>query len=302
VTEAQPTNPSLAGFTIGITADRRGDDQAVMFRRLGAEVVQGPTIQTLSVPDRDELTKLTEEIISAPPDFLIANTGLGIRTWMAHAAEVSMDEKLKGALAKGRIAARGPKAAAAVTMAGLTVWWRSPGEQLAEVAGHLLTEGVRGRRVAFQLHGDDARDVSSRLQKGGAEVIEIPVYRWTTPEGGQLDRALNLIDLCCRRQVDAVTFTAGPQVRNMMELADASNQVEELRSALNSGVLVGCIGPVCAGVAREEGIVDPIVPANWRLGSLVRAVAGALTGTAPIQGPVQTGPVQTGPVQTGEPG
>jgi uroporphyrinogen-III synthase len=280
VTGPQPSSSSLVGFTVGITADRRGDDQAVMFRRLGAEVVQGPTIQTLSVPDRDTLTKLTEDIVASPPDYLIANTGLGVRTWMAHAAEISMDEKLREALANGRIAARGPKAAAAVSMAGLTVWWRSPSEQLAEVTSHLLGEGVGGRRIAFQLHGNDSREVTAELVQAGAEVIEIPVYRWTTPEGSRLNGALNLIDLCCRGQIDAVTFTAGPQVRNMMELADAAGQADELRAALNTRVLVGCIGPVCAGVAREEGIADPVVPANWRLGSLVRTVAGALTDRA----------------------
>jgi uroporphyrinogen-III synthase len=280
VTEPPPTNSSLAGFTIGITADRRGDDQAVMFRRLGADVVQGPTIQTLSVPDRDALTKLTQAIVAAPPDYVIANTGLGMRTWMAHAAEVSMDQDLRDALGRARIAARGPKAAAAVSMAGLSVWWRSPSEQLAEVAGHLVTEGIGGQRVAFQLHGNDAKEVTAELEQAGAEVIEIPVYRWTTPEGSQLNRALNLIDMCCRGQVDAVTFTAGPQVRNMMELADASSQAQQLRTALNTRVLVGCIGPVCAAAARQEGIVEPLVPANWRLGSLVKAVAGALTGSA----------------------
>jgi uroporphyrinogen-III synthase len=278
-TEEQPPAPSLAGYTIGITADRRSDDQALMFRRLGAEVVQGPTIQTLSVPDRDQLTKQTREVISSPPDYLIANTGLGIRTWMAHAAEVSLDSDLRQALGRSRIAARGPKAAGAVSMAGLEVWWRSPSEQLAEVAGHLIGEGLAGRRVGFQLHGDDSKDVTARLEEAGAQVFEIPVYRWTAPEGGQLQRAIELIDMCCRGEIDAVTFTAGPQVRSMMELADASSQAEELRSALNGQVLVGCIGPVCARVARDEGIADPLVPANWRLGSLVRAVASGLTAS-----------------------
>jgi uroporphyrinogen-III synthase len=228
VTGNEPTTSSLAGFTIGITADRRADDQAVMFRRLGAEVVQGPTIQTLSVPNRVELTQRTQDIIAEPPDYLIANTGLGIRTWLAHASDISRDVELREALGKGRIAARGPKAAGAVSMAGLTVWWRSPSEQLADVTSHLMAEGVGGKRIGFQLHGDDSKDVTSSLEEAGA---------------------------------------------------DAAGQADELRQALNSKVLVGCIGPVCAGVAREEGISAPVVPANWRLGSLVRAVTGALTGS-----------------------
>jgi uroporphyrinogen-III synthase len=278
VTEDPRATTVLAGFTVGITADRRGEDQAVMFRRLGADVILGPTMRTLSVPESDELRRRTEEIISAPPDYLIANTGLGIRTWFAHAAQLGLDEQLRTALGHARIAARGPKASGGVSMAGMSVWWRSPSEQLADVTQHLISEGIEGRRVVFQLHGDDRQDVTKKLQAAGAEVLELSVYRWTKPEGGPLAGAHRLIEMCCQEQIDAVTFTAGPQVRNMMELADSAGRAEALLAALNGKVLVGCIGPVCADVAREEGIVDPLVPANWRLGSLVKAVTAALTG------------------------
>jgi len=58
----------LTGRTIGVTADRRGDDQQVMFGRLGAEVVLGPTISTVKLPDPALLRRRTEEIIAAPPE------------------------------------------------------------------------------------------------------------------------------------------------------------------------------------------------------------------------------------------
>ncbi len=256
-----------------------------MFRRLGAEVVLGPTLRTLSVPEGDDLRRCTEEIIAAPPDYLIANTGLGIRTWFAHAAELGLDESLRSALGHARIAARGPKASGAVSMAGLSVWWRSPSEQLADVTDRLIDEGVAGRRVVFQLHGDRRQDVTTKLQDAGADVLELPVYRWATPQGGPLEGARRLIQMCCDGAIDAVTFTAGPQVRNMIELADSAGQADQLLAMLNGRVLVGCIGPVCAEVAHDEGIRDPLVPDNWRLGSLVKAVAAALSGGAPPDGP-----------------
>jgi uroporphyrinogen-III synthase len=265
----------LTGYTVGITADRRGEDQAVMFRRMGATVVHGPTIHTVETSDLADLRKRTEELIAEPADYLIANTGLGIRTWMAHATTWGLDESLRRSLASTRIAARGPKAAGALSIAGLTTWWRSASEQLSDVTQHLASTGVAGKTVAFQLHGADSHGVVERLDAAGATVIPLPVYRWTAPPDSEA--AHRLIALCCEGSIHAVTFTAGPQVSNMLDLADAIGRANELIDALNGQTVVGCIGPVCAAVAEEEGLKDPVVPANWRLGSLVKAVGEALT-------------------------
>lgn len=263
----------LAGRTIGVTADRRGDDQAVMWERLGAEVVLGPTLTTVKVPDPDLLRRRTEQIIGAPPDVLIANTGIGMRTWLDTAAGWGRADDLKRALTATRIAVRGPKAAGALSSAGLTPWWRSPTEQLGDLVDHLRATGVTGQRVALQLHGDDGAEVVAALEQAGATVTTVPVYAWRPPDDP--GPARRLVDLTCAGAVDAVTFTAGPQVRSLLDLA--GDRRGELVAALNSdGVVVGCIGPVCAAVAKECGVRDPVVPDAWRLGSLVKAVARAL--------------------------
>jgi uroporphyrinogen-III synthase len=265
----------LNGRTIGVTADRRGEDQVVMFGRLGAEVVLGPTMATVKIPDPDLLRLRTEEIVADPPDYVIANTGIGVRTWMAAAAEWGLEGKLKEALGRTRVVARGPKASGALSSAGLSPWWRSPSEQLAEVVEHLRTTGVAGKRVAFQLHGDDGSDVVASLEAAGASASTVPVYVWRLPPDP--GPALDLIERTSAGRIDAVTFTAGPQVRSMLELAASIDQEEQLLERLNSGrVVVGCIGPVCGAVAAELGIRGAVEPANWRLGSLVKTVAEAL--------------------------
>jgi uroporphyrinogen-III synthase len=267
----------LSGRTVGVTADRRGDDQVVMFERMNATVVLGPTISTVRIPDPEALRRRTAEIADEPPDYLIANTGIGMRTWFAAADEWGMGSDLIGALGRTRLACRGPKAAAALSSAGLAAWWRSPSQQLGELTDHLIAEELAGKRVALQLHGDDGAEFVQRLEAAGAAVTTIPVYVWRPPE----DRgpALGLIERTCAGEVDAVTFTAGPQVRSLMDLAAGAGRRDELVAALTGGrVVVGCIGPVCAGVATELGITPSVVPANWRLGSLVKAVAEALSG------------------------
>jgi uroporphyrinogen-III synthase len=264
---------TLEGRTIGITADRRGEDQAVMFRRLGAEVLLAPTLRTLKEAP-DGLREQTEQLIDRPPDYLIANTGFGMRLWFEHAAGWGVDDALRQALGQTRLVARGPKAAGALSSNGLSASWRAASEQLTEVADHLVSEGVAGKRVAFQLQGRDTPEITTRLEAAGATVSTIPVYRWTKPEAGS--RVADLIEKCCEGQIDAITFTAAPQVRYLMEMADSAGSAGALIDALNDGIVVGCIGPVCASAAQQEGIRDPVVPDNWRLGSLVKAVAEAL--------------------------
>jgi uroporphyrinogen-III synthase len=247
-----------------------------MFRRLGAEVVHGPTISTRKVPDPDLLRARTQELVQHPPDFLIADTGIGIRTWVQAAQEWGLEEPLRAALAGTRIAVRGPKAAGAITSIGLSAWWKSPEEQLADLIDHLETVGLTGQRVAFQLHGDDGSEFVARLEAAGATVTTLPVYVWADPEDPGPAQAL--IEKICAGTVHAVTFTAGVQVRGLTRLAGDGGRAELLRR-LNSSTLVACIGPVCAAAAREQGILEPAEPENWRLGSLVKLVSERLSGS-----------------------
>ncbi|MDQ2754620.1 MAG: uroporphyrinogen-III synthase [Actinomycetota bacterium] len=270
-----PAQVNLDGCTVGITADRRGEDQAVMWRRLGAKAIYGPALGTIETPDVDELRARTAAFIDAPPDFLVANTGLGIRRWLELAETWGCDEPLRAALGRVRVAARGPKAAGALRRAGIAVWWRAPDEQLSSVAAELRTAGVSGLQVAVQLHGEDHPAVVDDLRAAGATVVELPVYRWILP--GDRHPVEALITACCAGQVDALTFTAGPAVRNLVALADESGRAAELLAVANRQMVVGCVGPVCGGVATEEGFNSLTIPEHWRLGAMVTAVAAALS-------------------------
>jgi uroporphyrinogen-III synthase len=265
----------LRGFTVGITADRRGEEQAVMLRRLGVDVVHAPALRTLIVPEGGEaLRAQVASLIADPPDFFVANTGIGVRTLFEKAAEWGLDDDLRLALGRARILARGPKAAGALRLSGLEVWWRAPGEQLAEVTAHLLESGVGGARVVFQRHGDEREPLTAALVAAGALVSEIEVYRWDLPADDAAVRSL--VEACCEGSVDAVTFTAAPAVRYFFDVAERSGLAGALTDAFNADVIVGCVGPVCAAAVHVEGVISAVVPEHWRLGSLVRSVGQAL--------------------------
>jgi uroporphyrinogen-III synthase len=267
--------PLLDGFTVGITADRRWEEQAELLRRRGATIMHGPCIRTLPIASEDALQEATDNVIMNPPDILIANTGIGMRSWFAAAESWGVGEALYGALRECVIFARGPKASAVVHQAGLPVQERAASERLSEVVTLALQHGVKGKTIAFQRHGEDAPSLIADLEEAGAILLEIPVYSWKIPT--DLKPAQRLIEAIIQQKVQAITFTSAPAIRNMFTIAEELDLADELHIALNTHVTTVCVGPVCSGVAIEQGIDNPVVPAKARLGPMIRDLAEALT-------------------------
>jgi len=261
----------LDGFTIGITADRRWEEQAQLLGRRGASVVHGPTMTTLYLASDEDLRRATLALLAEPPDYLVATTGIGVRAWLETASSWGLGDRLLDALAHTKVVARGPKAAAAAQAGGLEVWAKSTNERMDALVSLLLAEPLAGRVVAVQEYGMPNPELTIALTEAGAVVIEVPVYRWEMPD--ETVPALRLVEAALEGRVDAVTFTSAPAVHNLFAIAAQKGLDDNLRDAFNRGVVAGCVGPVCAGGASEEGIEAPLVPALGRLGLLVRVLS-----------------------------
>ncbi len=261
----------LDGFVIGITADRRWEEQAELLSRRGASVLHGPTMTTLYLASDDDLREATLTLLDNPPDYLVATTGIGIRAWLETASSWGLVDRLVDALGDTLVIARGPKAAAAVQAGGLKVWAKSATERMDALVALLLNEPLSGKVVAVQEYGMPNPELRVALTDAGAGVVEVPVYRWRLPD--ETGSAQRLVEAVLEGRVDAVTFTSAPAVHNMFAIAAQTGVDDDLRRAFNDGVVAGCVGPVCAGGAREEGIEAPLVPAVGRLGLLVRVLS-----------------------------
>jgi len=275
--DAMPPSSVLHGFTVGITADRRWDEQAALFERRGATVVHAPTIRTLPLGSDAPLRAATDALVARPPDVLLANTGIGMRAWFAAADGWDLGTTLHDTLAGTHIVARGPKASGAVHSAGLEVEARAASERLSEAVDLVVARMRRGDRVAVQLDGGGSAPELERLRAAGAELVEIPVYEWKLPEDH--GPAEHLIDELVAGRVHAVTFTTHAAVQNLFTIAAEHDLDGALRARLDDGrVVVGCVGPVCADGAVAAGLDRDriVVPDAYRLGPLVRAVASRL--------------------------
>ncbi|MEV6815269.1 uroporphyrinogen-III synthase [Micromonospora sp. NPDC051296] len=261
----------LAGFTIGVTADRRRDELAAMLQRRGARVVLAPALRIVPLADDTELREATRACLDRPPDVLIANTGIGMRGWLEAAEGWGLAEPLRSALNGAYVVARGAKARAVTRAAGLTDQWSPSSESCDEVVEHLRQRGVAGQVIAMQLHGERQPECTRALEEAGATVIEVPVYRWAPPtDPAPLHR---LVDLVAGRLVDAVTFTSAPAAEALLRAA--GDRTETVLEALRGDVLASCVGPVTAEPLVRRGV--PVsAPSRARLGALVRTIVDEL--------------------------
>ena len=75
-----------ASMIVGITADRRWEEQARLFADRGAGILHGPTLRTIDLSGSEALRAATEAVVDQPPDYLVVTTGMGMRRWLEAAA------------------------------------------------------------------------------------------------------------------------------------------------------------------------------------------------------------------------
>ena len=265
----------LAGFTVAVTTDRRHDELAGLLEVRGARVVVTPALRAVPHPDDADLRTATVACVDGPLDIVVATTAIGLRGWLEAAEGFGLADALRGRLTTAHLVARGSQTRAAVRGAGLVE------DRLVDSADavhdYLTTRGVAGQRVAVQLTGEPQPDFCAALRTAGADVLEIPVFRWGPPtDPAPLRR---LVDLIGDRLVDAVTFTSAPAVHSLLD-AGGVEVVARLRDGKTGGVTAACVGEHAARplVARGVPVVTPRRP---RLGELVRELAAELPRRAP---------------------
>jgi uroporphyrinogen-III synthase len=269
-----PRIEPLAGYTIGITAARRREELGAALERRGAKVIYAPAIRIVPLSDDSQLREATERCLDAPLDVVVATTGIGFRGWIEAADTWGLAEKLTSAIDGSTVLARGPKARGAIRASGLREAWSPQSESSSEVLAHLIASyDLEGKRIAVQLHGEPLPDVVQTLRIAGAEVIEVPVYRWVLPEDtAPLRRLIQTVSVA---GLDAVAFTSAPAAASFLRAADEYGCGGAVRIALRGPVVAACGGPVTAGPFQREEI--PVIqPARGRLGALVRVIVEQL--------------------------
>ncbi len=267
----------LDGFTIGVTADRRSDEQIKMLAGRGATCLHGPALQTLPLLPEAETAEATGQLIATPPDITVLTTGIGVRGWFSSADTRLEGDRLRDAIDRSEVIARGAKARGAAITAGLDISSATV-DTFDDIVSALGERCLQGTTVAIQLDGDPECTVIERIESLGATVIPVPVYRWTPPVDSTA--LVRLVTAVAQHEVDALTFTARPAVENFVRCAREQGVFPAICEATRWTTLVVCVGERTASVVTESGLGRPTFPDRPQLGTMVRHLTEQLYQSA----------------------
>jgi len=261
--------------TVAILESRLGNQIAGLVEKHGGRAILAPALAEVPDVDHAAIARLIGEFESRPPTIAIFQTGVGTQALFAATDSLGVTPKLLGLLSRCVVAARGPKPTAVLRSREVRID-RSAKEPYTtvEVLDSLKDLSLRGGRVVVQRYGETNVELDRALRAKGAEVVEIPTYRWALPENTA--PLVRLIDALERKQVDATVFTSASQAHNLFALSERLGRQATLAANLNR-TLVASIGPVCSAALEGHGVKIAIEANPPKLGPLVAALDRALS-------------------------
>jgi uroporphyrinogen-III synthase len=260
---------------IAILESRLGAQVADLVRQRGGVPFHAPALAELPDLEPEKIAALVRSLEERPAKLFIFQTGVGTKALFAVLDKLGLAAAFLGALQKGVVAARGPKPTGALRARGVRID-RSAADPFTtrEILESVVDVPLGGERVIVQRYGAANPELDRALEARGAQVTEIPTYRWSLPADTQPLEAL--VAALERGEMHAAVFTNGEQVRNLFAVAERLNRTQSLRSALN-GTLVASIGPVASAVLREHEVKIGLESKPPKLGALMSALDSALS-------------------------
>lgn len=225
--------------------------------RLGAIPVPFATIRVEPINDEDRMVRTIESV--AGRDWVVFTSVNGVAAFCSMLPDGVDPGQL---FANTHVAAVGPTTAAALDRRGVT-----PGFVPKEFTGDAIAReigDVEGKNFLLLRAEKAGRDIVEVLEKRGATVEDIPVYR-TVREEVDPKRFAEL-----DKGVDVIVYTSGSTARNFVAAYKESGR----DTSFLTNTLAACIGPVTADTARGLGLNVGVIAeehtTNGLLDALVR--------------------------------
>lgn len=249
----------LFGKKIVVT---RPEDQAAGFIRtlseFGAECLLFPTIKIIPPASWKELDKAIKNL--SRYDWILFTSVNGVKYFFKRLHFVKKDTRyLKGI----KIGAIGPGTAAVLMNMGINPDL-IPDKYWAEgVVDGLKRSLLDGKRVLLP-RPVIARDyLPKKLTEMGATVDVVEAYQTVKPDSNQHQLSTLFKDSA----IDMITFTSPSTVDNFLALLKGRSIFKEILKTK-----VACIGPITAQRADKKGLKVDIVPDEYTVDALTRAI------------------------------
>ena len=269
---AETPRQNLHGLRVVSFESRRAKEMAELIRRYGGEPITAPSMREVPLSENHAVLEFLPELEAGKFDLLILMTGVGTRTLNQLLLTQYPQERIVSALQKTQLVARGPKPIAALKDLGLvpavTVPEPNTWREILSTLDAATT--IQGKHIAVQEYGIPNPELVSGLEKRGATVKTISIYRWALPE--DLAPLREAIQKMLRGDVDVALFTNGAQVEHLFRVAAEEKLDAKLRLACKN-LAIASIGPVCTEVLEQFGLRPDLEPPHPKMGSLLADVA-----------------------------
>jgi uroporphyrinogen-III synthase len=240
-----------------------------LITRHGGDPFVAPSVKEQALDDPAEALAFVERLEAGEFDLVICMTGTGIAFLRDAVAPHMSLERLGAALSKATIVSRGPKPVGVLRALNVKVsvvipepnTWKEIVEEIARRPE---------RRIAVQEYGRTNAEMTAALEKLGARVSAIVLYRWELPD--DLAPLREAIRRLVEKKVDLVLFTSSIQLDHLFDVARSAGLESDVQSAL-AATVIASVGPVMTATLHSRNLHPAIIPKHPKLASLVKAAA-----------------------------
>jgi len=257
------------GMSVAAFESRMATEMARLIERYGGQPHVAPALREIPLSDNTAVLEFGKRLLAGHFEMVVLLTGVGTKTMIEILQTSYPLDFVKAALARTTILARGPKPVAALKELGLTPsitvpepnTWRDILQVLDE-RGSLIEV-----RIAIQEYGVSNPDLLTALQQRGAQVTQVPIYKWALPENiAPLREVLGAI---IAGQIDALLITNAAQIDHVMQLLEQDGTTAQFKEACRK-MVVASIGPTASERLRHYDLPIDFEPSHPKMGVLVK--------------------------------
>jgi uroporphyrinogen-III synthase len=266
------TPHGFAGLHVAAFESRMAEEMRRLIERYDGQPLVAPSMQEVPLHNNSEVLQLGETLFAGHLDMLILLTGVGTRVMLEVLLTRYNLEHMTSALARTTLLVRGPKPKVVLREFGLAPAIEVPEPNTwRDILDTLDREKpVDGLRIAVQEYGVTNAELIEGLQRRGAQVTRVPVYRWTLPDDpAPLQRVLEAI---LADRVDVLLVTNAVQIDHALQVLAQPSRQDRFRAS-SSKLMVASIGPTATERLRGYGLPVDFEPSHPKMGILVKESA-----------------------------
>ena len=257
------------GLTVAAFESRMAAEMTRLIERHGGKPLVAPALREIPLEDNSAALQFGELLLTEGLDVLVLLTGAGTTTLFEILHSRHAKDTIKNALKETVLIARGPKPVAALKTLGFqpTLTVPEPNTWVDVVSTLDAYRPVKGLRVAVQEYGLPNRELLEALKQRGANVVQVPVYRWALPEDtAPLKLVINQI---LAGQVQVMLVTNAAQIDHVMQVVGQEGNTAQFKTICRQ-LIIASIGPTAGERIRNHGLTVDFEPSHGKMGILVK--------------------------------